>query len=127
MVGGPVFIVPLPGKLILSTDRAAGILLHTHAAPLGALRVQDLKSRWLADARDELDRLHRLHRADHAGKRREYAHRRALHFVDLRVLGEEAGVAGRLGFAKVEDHELAIEADRSAGNERLRMPHARAV
>ena len=39
-----------------------------------------------ARADEELRRFHRLQCADHAGERREHAHGRALHFLDLAVL-----------------------------------------
>jgi hypothetical protein len=80
-----------------------------------------------ADAGEQLERFHGLRGADHAGERREHAHRGALRLFHLRVLREEARVAGGVLFSKVEDHELSVEADCRTGDERLRMLHAGAV
>jgi len=99
----------------LSTNLAGCVFLNLYRAPLRALCVEYLKpAARLADAGEELDRFHRLHRTNYPGERREDAHDRALHFLNLAVLREEAGVAGRLGFAQVEHHQLRVEADRGA-------------
>jgi len=50
-----------------------------------------------------------------------------LHLLDLRVLGKQARVARRVLASLIENHELAVEADRRAGHQRLAVLHAGAV
>jgi len=57
----------------------------------------------------------------------EDAHGGALHFLDLAVLGEQAGVAGRVGFLRSKHRNLRVEANGRAGNERFPELHAGAV
>ena len=45
----------------------------------------------------QLERFGRLHGADNADQRREHAHGRALHFLELLVRRKQAGVARRIG------------------------------
>ena len=72
-----------------------------------------------ADAGEQLQRLGRLHGADDADQRREHAHGRAAHVLERRVGREHAGIARRAGIARVVDRDLAVEADRRAGDQRL--------
>jgi hypothetical protein len=50
-----------------------------------------------------------------------------LHFLELAVLGKKARVARRFCAAQIEHHQLCIEADRGARDERLALPDARPV
>ena len=58
---------------------------------------------------------------------RKHAHRGALHFLERRFGREQAGVAGRLGVARVVDRHLAVEADRRARHQWFSMRHTSGV
>ena len=73
---------------------------------------------------------------DDAGQRREHAHRRTGHVVDLVGFREQAGIAGRARrfvrvvvavATQVEARDLSIEADRRARDQRHASRHARAI
>ena len=76
---------------------------------------------------DQLQRLGRLRRADDADQRREHAHVGAARLLELLAFAEQAVVAGHAGVARVEYRDLAVEANRRAGHQRLARGHAGAV
>ena len=112
-----------------TADRALRIARDPDVAPAHRVGVeqQEAPRHRLADATDELHRFGGLRRADDADDRREDAHDRAARFLELFALAEQAVVAGRGGIPRVEDRDLAVEADRRAGDERRLRGDAGAV
>src|SRR5262249_44405531 len=104
-----------------TADRAQRIARPAHLAPAHPLRVehQNAASYRLADASAGLQRLGRLRRADNTDERREHAHDCAARLFEIPAFSEQAVVARRLGIARVEYGDLAVETDRRAGDERF--------
>src|SRR5260221_13861273 len=109
--------------------RAGRILGELDGSPLHRERVQDQQApvQGLSGSRKELESLRRLDRADDPGERRKHAHDRAAHFLELRVLREEALIAGAELVPQVENAYLPVEAHRRPRDERLAVPHACAI
>src|SRR5262245_37899732 len=86
--------------------------IHVHR-----VEVEHVAGEWRADAGDDLHRFHRLHAADDADQWRGDPVFRAVerYRITFRI---ETPVARRITLPRIENRDLALDANRRAGNER---------
>src|SRR3990167_7136604 len=108
-----------------AADGAAGLACDTHFRELhgAAIEHQQAPGEGAADGAEQLERFSRLQGADDAHQRCKNTHRGAACFFKGVIRGEDTGVAGRVGVARVIDTNLAIKADGRARYQRFAVFH----